>query len=104
VKYDVLAVSPENVFGVTQVVVTANGEVNETATAEGFWKTRPSTFMDALRNYIRSLEAGTVFATAIKESFDTDEVATVNAYFTDGSVKTFVVKRRNNMFTHKQLV
>lgn len=100
-KYDVNAVSPENVFGTAQVVEDANGAV-----ADGFWKDKVD-FTTDLRAFLDSKEAGAVYAISATEIKEADEVAEVKVYsgVTGGvEVATYVVKRRNDTFDFKKIV
>lgn len=103
-KYDVNAVSPDNVFGTAQVVVTDDGGASESAVAEGFWKEVSATFDAEVRGYVSSLEGGTVFAVAVTEVYSGDEIAEAKAYMDDGMVNNYVVKRRSGAFSFTQLV
>jgi len=98
-KYDVNVVSPDNRFGTAQVVVRS-----DEAVADGLLKDKEDSFTDRLRTFVRTLEAGTVFAVSLGDVSDEDCVGIANVYFTDGTKKTFVVKERNNTFTYKQLI
>lgn len=107
VKYDVNVISPENRFGTAQVVVTDDNGAGESAVADGFWvdKVQPITFEGELKTYLETIEASAqVFAVAVTLANTTDEIAECKAYMEDGSVKNYVVKRRNDTFTHKELI
>ena len=104
-KYDVNAVSPANVFGTAQVVVTDDNGANEEAVAEGFWKDKTESFTEALRTQALTYEAAaSIFAVKLGEVSEADEVGEVVVYNEDGSKATYVVKRRDGTFSHKALV
>lgn len=105
VKYDVNVVSPKKVFGTAQVVVANDGEAGEDAEPLGFWKQEEVDFVGALRAHLATLEANAqVFSIAVKEVYNPDEVAVCTAYMENGSTKNYVLKRRNNTFSHKELI
>lgn len=110
VKYDVNAVSPENVFGTGQVVVTDDNGQNEEATALGFWVDSPSSFEEDLRTWARSFEGVTpagfpaaIFSVSLEDTRPVDEVGDLRVTLDDGTVRTFRVKRRNDTFTFVEL-
>jgi hypothetical protein len=99
IKYDINVVSPNNDFGTAQVVVK-NGE----AYATGFWQERTeTTFPERLNTYIRSMEAGDVFAITLDQIYASDSAALVTAYQGTTSVTAtkFIVKERSNTFSFK---
>lgn len=99
-KYDVNAVSPDNVFGTAQVV-----EQNGIATAEGFWKDKADSFEGRLRTYLDTIEANaSIFAISTKTLSARDSVAVCIAYKEDGTLSEYVVKERDNTFSFNQLV
>ena len=103
--YDVPAVSPEDRFGTSQVVVIDDGGAGETATARGFIAGADETFDQAVRDYVRGIEesVGAIFAIEITRTNEPDEVALATAYNSDGSQANYVVKRRNATFGQVQL-
>lgn len=107
IKYDVNVVSPDNKFFTAQVVVKDDGGVSENAVPEGQWKNQTPSFAEALRTFLDTREVGSVFAIAVSQIREADEVAEAEVYTNSASdvVKdTYVVKRRNDTFDFKKLV
>jgi len=106
-KYDVNVVSPDNIFGTAQVIVTGDGTSSEAASAWGMLKAPAATFDQDLRAFLDSKEGGAVYCIAVTNSKPSDEVATVVTYetVTGGvSAKNYVVKRRAGVFAFQPLV
>lgn len=103
VKYDANVVSPDNVFGTAQVVVTDDGGGGEDATPLGFWVDADESFDAAVRSYAQTLEGGSLFAVAVTQTYPADEVALATAYMTDGTATEYVVKRRSDTFSQQAL-
>jgi hypothetical protein len=103
-KYDVNAVSPENKFGTAQVVVDDDNGAGETAVAQGFWVDQGETFSQAVRDYARTLEGGSVFAITVEDISEQDEVAEALAYMDDGSKVRYAAKRRGGTFSVVELI
>ena len=103
-KYDVKAVSPDDAFGTAQVVVVDAGGAGEVATAAGFWATPSATFDESIRAYASGLESGSVFAVAVADVNNADEIALATAYMSDGAVDNYVIKRRSDTFSFQLLL
>lgn len=102
-KYDVNVVSPGNDFFTAQVVVTDDGGPAENALAIGRWEARTPTFVDDLRTFLRGREdaIASVYAIAVKDVYEADEIAVVIVYSTGAGNVTaadYVVKRRSGAF------
>lgn len=100
-KYDINVVSPDNQFGVTQIVVRDGN-----ATALGSWVERDEDFATSLNTFLRSMEAGDVFAIVVNQIFESDKSALVTAYTgtTTVTAQVYIVRERASSFSFKPVV
>jgi len=103
-KYDVNVASPDNVFATAQVIVAADGSAAEIAMPSGSWEAAATTFDEAVRAYASGLEGGAVFAVAVTDINEADEVGLATAYMNTGSVENYVIKRRAGAFSFNRLL
>lgn len=107
VKYDVNVVSPDNVFGTAQVVITGDNTPEEATEVLGLWKEKEegATFQERLRTFLNGIEeVASIFAVKTKDVSEKDAVATCSVYKTDGTTQTYVVKERDGVITYNALV
>lgn len=101
-KYDINVVSPTNHFGTAQIVVK-DGEAIAYGVLED---TTDRSFSERLAKFVRSKEAGAIFAISVNETNESDKTAVVTVYSgtTTVTAKKFIVRERNNTFDFKEII